>query len=78
MHWIILKDDETILPSTLLSNESWVEYDVDLLGLDKISTSPTEVTTFDKEKADTLLEKLEGEYSSYVKIRINDTSKCNH
>ena len=43
----------------LLSNDSWVEYAVDLLGLDKIITSPTEVTSFEKEKADALLRKLE-------------------
>jgi hypothetical protein len=67
VHRIILKDYESILPSSLLSNESWVEYAVDLLGLDKISTSPIEVTLFDKEKADTLF--------SHVKTRINDTSK---
>ncbi len=41
---IILKNDKGIMPSTLLSNDSWVEYAVDLLGLDKIITSPTEVT----------------------------------
>jgi hypothetical protein len=57
---IILKDAETILPSKLLSNELWVKYAVDLLGLDKIRTSPTEVTSFDKQKADNLLRKLEG------------------
>jgi hypothetical protein len=35
VHWIIFNNDETIFPSMLLSNESWVEYAVDLLGLDK-------------------------------------------
>ena len=75
---IILKNDEGIVPSTLLSNDSWVEYAVDLLGLDKIITSPTEVTSFEKEKADTLLRKLEGRYRSHIKTRINDTSKRNH
>jgi hypothetical protein len=73
-----IEDDETILPSSLLSNESWVDYAVNLLGLDKISTSPTDVKLFDKEKADTLLRKLEGQYSSHMKTRINDTSKHNH
>jgi hypothetical protein len=66
------------LPLLLLSNESWVEYAVDFLGLDKISTSPTKVASVDKEIADTLLRKLEGRYSSCVKTRINDASKCNH
>ncbi len=75
---IILNDEERILPSMLLSNESWVEYAADLLGLDMINSSPTEVTLLDKEKADTLLRKLEGRYRSHIKIRINDTSKCNH
>jgi hypothetical protein len=75
---IILKDDETILPSMLLSNELWVKYAVDLLGLDKIRTSPTGVTSFDKQKADNLLKKTEGRYSSHVKTRVNDISKCNH
>ncbi len=57
---IILNDEERMLPSMLLSNESWVEYAADLLGLDMINSSPTEVTLFDKEKAHTLLRKLEG------------------
>jgi hypothetical protein len=73
-----LNDEERILPSMLLSNESWVEYAADLLGLDMINSSPTEVTLFDKEKADTLLRKLEGQYRSHIKTRINDTSKRNH
>jgi len=59
-------------------SDSWVEYAVDLLGLDKIITSPTEATSFEKEKADTLLRKLEGRYRSHIKTRINDTSKRNH
>ncbi len=75
---IKLKDDKGIVPSMLLSNDSWVEYAVDLLGLDKIITSSTEVTSFEKEKADTLLRKLEGRYILHVKTRINDTSKPNH
>ncbi len=75
---IILNKDDTILPSTLLSHESWVKYAVDLLGLDKITSSPTEVTSFDKEKADNLLRKLEARCRSHVKARINDTSKRNH
>jgi hypothetical protein len=75
---IILNKDETILPSTLLLHESWVKYAVDLLGLDKITSSPTEVTSFDKEKADNLLRKLEVRYRSHVNTRINDTSQRNH
>ncbi len=78
MHQIILTDDETILPSSLLSNESWVQYAVNLLGLYKISTLLTEVTPFDKEKSDTLLRKLEGRYSSHMRTRFNDTSKHNY
>lgn len=58
MHWIMLKDDKTILPSMLLSNESWAEYAMDLLDLDKISTSSSELKLFNKEKAD--MRKLEG------------------
>ena len=75
---IILNKDETILPLTLLLHESWVKYAVDLLGLDKITLSPTEVTSFDKEKAHNLLRKLEVRYRSHINTRINDTSKCNH
>ncbi len=75
---IILKDDKGIVLSMLLSNDSWIEYAVDLLGLDKIITSPTEVTSLEKEKADTLLRKLQGQYRSHIKTRINDTSKRNH
>jgi hypothetical protein len=37
INWIILNDEERILPSMLLSNESWVEYAADLLGLDMIN-----------------------------------------
>jgi hypothetical protein len=55
-----------------------MEYAVDLLGFDKISTSPIEITLFDKEKADTLMRKLKGGYIPHVKTRINDASKCNH
>ena len=58
VHWIMLKDDKTILPSMLLSNKSWAEYAVDLLDLDKISTSSSELKLFNKEKAD--MRKLEG------------------
>ena len=79
---IILKDDETILPSTLPSNELWVKYAVDLLGLDKIRTSPTEVTLFDKQKADNLLRKLEERYSSHGRqesmIHQNAITGCSH
>jgi hypothetical protein len=75
---IILNEDKTILPSTLLSHESWVKYAVDLLALDKTSSTPTEVTSFDKEKADNLLRKLEVRYKLHVNTRINDASKRNH
>ena len=38
-----------------------------------------EITSFDKEKADNLLRKLEAQFRSHItKARINDTSKCNH
>ncbi len=75
---IILNEDKTILPSTLLSHESWVKYAVDLLALDKTSSTPTEVTSFDKEKADNLLRKLEVRYKLHVNTRISDASKRNH
>jgi hypothetical protein len=32
-------------------SDSWVEYAVDHLGLDKIITLPTEVTSFEKERS---------------------------
>jgi hypothetical protein len=75
---IILNEDQTILPSTLLSHESWVKYAVDLLALDKTSSTLTDVTSFDKEKADHLLRKLEVRYKLHVNMRINNASKCNH
>ncbi len=68
---IILNEDNTILPSTLLSHESWVKYAVDLLALDKTSSTPTDVTSFDKEKADHLLRKLEVRYKLHV-----NTKRC--
>ena len=64
-----MNEDKTILPSTLLSHESWVKYAVDLLALDKTSSTPTEVTSFDKEKADNLLRKLEVRYKLHVNTR---------
>ena len=75
---IILNEDQTILPSTLLSHESWVKYAVDLLALDKTSSTLTDVTSFDKEKADHLLRKLEVRYKLHVNTRINNASKRNH
>ena len=75
---IILNDDQTILPSVMLSHESWVKYAVELLALDKTSSTPTEVTAFDKEKADILLRKLEVRYKLHVNTRINDVLKRNH
>jgi hypothetical protein len=62
----------------LLSHESWVKYAVELLHLDKIRMPPEEVSSFNKEKADILLRKLQGRYSLHVKTRIKDTSKCKY
>jgi hypothetical protein len=47
-----------VLPSTLLSDESWVSYAIDLLDLEKTTGASREISSSDKDKADSLLVKL--------------------
>ena len=58
VHQITLADNDTIPPSTLLSDAAWVLYVINFLNLKKTANTTTEVSERDKEKADLLLIKL--------------------
>jgi hypothetical protein len=45
VHHIDLSQNESIWPSALLSNPSWVKYAVELFDIDKVVDVPTEIST---------------------------------
>jgi hypothetical protein len=56
--FITLTNNDSVLPSTLLSDKSWVLYAIDLLNLEKTTGASREISSSDKDKADLLLVKL--------------------
>jgi hypothetical protein len=78
VHQITLTDDETVLPSKLLSDSSWVKYVISFLDLEMTAAATSNVSARDKEKADFLLIKLRERFKSHVKARMKQSSKQNH
>ncbi len=58
VHFITLTNNNSVLPSTFLSDESWVSYAINLLDLEKTTGASREISASDKDKADLLLVKL--------------------
>jgi hypothetical protein len=79
VHLIILTEDKTILPSSLLSNIVWVEFVIDFLDLERTSaTASKQVSDNDKQKADLLLIKLHERFKSHVKEQMKQSTKQTH
>ena len=77
-HHIDLAQNESIWPSTLLSNSCWVKYAVELFDIDKVVEVPTEISTGDKSKADLLLKILRERYNTHLKTRVASPTKRKH
>jgi hypothetical protein len=67
VHQITLTNDETVLPSKLLSDSLWVKYVISILDLEMTAAATSDVSSSDKEKADLLLIKLREQFKSHVK-----------
>ncbi len=67
VHQITLTNDETVLPSKLLSDSLWVKYVISFLGLETTAVAMSKVSESDKVKADLLLIKLREQFRSHVK-----------
>jgi hypothetical protein len=75
---ITLTNDYSVLPSTLLSDESWVSYAINLLDLEKTTGASREISSSDKDKADLLLVKLRERFKDHVNLRVKQVSKRNN
>jgi hypothetical protein len=53
-HFISLTNNNSVLPSALLSDESWVLHAINLLDLEKTTGASREISSSDKDKADLL------------------------
>jgi hypothetical protein len=78
VHQITLTDDETVLPSKLLSDSLWVKYVISFLDLEMTAAATSNVSASNKEKADLLLIKLREQFKSHVKARVKQSLKQNH
>ncbi len=67
VHQITLTNDETVLPSKLLCDSSWVKYVISFLDLEMTAAVTSNVSASNKEKADLLLIKLREQFKSHVK-----------
>jgi hypothetical protein len=65
MHVITLTNDDSVLPSTLISDESWVLYATNLLDLKKTTGALREISSSDNDKEDLLLVKLRERFKGH-------------
>ena len=78
VHHINLSHNESIWPSALLSNSSWVKYVIELFDIDKVVDVRTEISAGDKSKADLLLKIFRERYKTHVNTRVANTTKRKH
>ncbi len=78
VHVITLINDDSVLPSTLLSDESWVSYAINLLDLEKTTGALREISSSDKDKADLVLVKLREQFKDHFNLRVKQVLKRNH
>jgi hypothetical protein len=78
LHFITLTNNDSVLPSTLLSDKSWVSYAINLLNLEKTTGASREISSSDKDKADLLLVKLRERFKEHINSRVKQVSKRNH
>ena len=67
-------DERRVLPSHLLSNDSWVRLVVDLLDLENMNAT-TNITQPQKDKADHLVKILQHRFDQHLVRRIKDKIK---
>jgi hypothetical protein len=77
-HFITLTNNDSVLPSTLISDKSWVLYAINLLDLEKTTRALREISSSDKDKADLLLVKLCERFKKHVNLRVKQVLKRNH
>jgi hypothetical protein len=76
-HFITLTNNDSVLPSTLLSDKSWVSYAINLLNLEKTTGASREISSSDKDKADLPLVKLREQFKEHVNLQVKQVSKRN-
>lgn len=74
---ITLGHEKYVLPSTLLSNEAWVQRAIELFDLEKFDVT-TDVTQKQKDSADLLVKVLRERYMDHLKHRIRSKSLRTH
>ncbi len=74
-HFITLTNNDSVLPSTLLSDKLWVLYAINLLDLEKTTGASREISSSDKNKADLLLVRLREQFKEHVNLRVKQVSK---